>query len=234
MVDGTGHIRHVAWPAFPCPLPAATGLQGRCHDIPQCRWRNQRHRRPRVRAWRHSGVRSKIRGTDFPQGGATGFREALRALKNGQSVGLTADIPKGPARIAGPGIVTLAQVSGRPFVPMGMATSRRRTMDSWDKASLNLPFGRMVLAYGEPIHIPRKISGPEMAEWRQVVAEGLNEVTERAPRDCRWHRGINGSRNRSAKNITDAGQKLRKHLNGRMARRQSPHPARAGVVRSGI
>ncbi|MHA1189968.1 MAG: hypothetical protein ACTSSQ_05845, partial [Alphaproteobacteria bacterium] len=51
---------------------------------------------------------------------------------------------------------------------------------SWDKASLNLPFGRMVLAYGEPIHIPRKISGPEMAEWRQVVAEGLNEVTERA------------------------------------------------------
>ncbi len=136
-----------------------------------------------ARAFGHGVIRASGAkfGSDINRkGGATGFREALRALKSGQSVGLTADIPKGQARIAGPGIVTLAQVSGRPIVPMGMATSRRRTMNSWDKASLNLPFGRMVLVYGEPIHIPRRISEAEMEQWRQTVADGLNAVTERA------------------------------------------------------
>src|ERR1035438_6702956 len=48
------------------------------------------------------------------KGGATAFTEMLAALKDGYSVALTADVPK-VARVAGLGVVKLAQRSGRPI-----------------------------------------------------------------------------------------------------------------------
>ncbi len=114
------------------------------------------------------------------KGGTKGFRQALNALANGRSVALTADIPKGPARVAGTGIVLLAQISGRPIVAMAVATSRRKTMNSWDRASLNLPFGRMAMVYGDPIHVPAELDKDGIEDWRQTVQESLNDVTRRA------------------------------------------------------
>ena len=49
------------------------------------------------------------------RGGASALRAAIRSLDQGISVGMTADVPPGPARKAGIGIVTLAAMSGRPF-----------------------------------------------------------------------------------------------------------------------
>ena len=46
----------------------------------------------------------------------------LTALKDNWSMALTADIPK-VSRVAGVGIVKLAQVSGRPIYPVAVATS---------------------------------------------------------------------------------------------------------------
>ena len=114
------------------------------------------------------------------KGGTKGFREALAALAEGRNVAMTADIPKGPARMAGAGIVLLARTSGRPIVPMAVATSRRRTMNSWDRASLNLPFGRMAMVYGDPIHVPADIDKAGIEIFRQTVEESLNDVTRRA------------------------------------------------------
>src|SRR4051794_31908526 len=79
------------------------------------------------------------------RGGITGLREMLRALEQGDGVTLTADIPK-VARVAGPGIVTLARLSGRPIYPVAVVTSRRITFANWDRASIGLPFGRGVVA----------------------------------------------------------------------------------------
>ena len=52
------------------------------------------------------------------------LRQAVRALKDGYSIVMTADVPPGPARSAGIGIVTMARLSGRPIVPVASATSR--------------------------------------------------------------------------------------------------------------
>ncbi len=62
---------------------------------------------------------------------------------------MTADIPK-IARTCGAGIVTLAQMSGRPIVPVAVVTSRRIDFKSWDRASLGLPFGRGAIVLGDP------------------------------------------------------------------------------------
>jgi lysophospholipid acyltransferase (LPLAT)-like uncharacterized protein len=113
------------------------------------------------------------------RGGATALREMARALAGGQTVVMTADVPK-VARRAGLGIVTLAKLSGRPIYPIAVVTSRRFDFRSWDRASLGKPFGRGAMVLGEAIRVPRDADDAAMEAARHAVERGLNAVHERA------------------------------------------------------
>lgn len=113
------------------------------------------------------------------KGGTTGFLKMLSALENGECVALTADVPKGPARRAGMGIVQLAAKSGRPIVPVAFASSRRKDLNSWDKASVNLPFSRLGITIGEPIYVPADLSEEDNEAYRLQIEDSLNDATER-------------------------------------------------------
>lgn len=114
------------------------------------------------------------------RGGMRGFIEAMRALQNGDNVALTADVPKGPARVSGLGIVQLARHSGRRILPIAVATSRSIELNSWDKASVNLPFGKGSIAFGELIHVASDADDEALEEARLKVEAGLNATTKRA------------------------------------------------------
>lgn len=114
------------------------------------------------------------------RGGMRGFIEALRALKEGYSIAMTADVPKGPARKSGVGIVQLAKHSGRPVLPVAVATSRSIELNSWDKASVNLPFGRGSIAVGDLIWVPSDADDETLEDYRLKVEDGLNKATKRA------------------------------------------------------
>ena len=113
------------------------------------------------------------------KGGATAFTEMLAALEQGYNVAITADVPK-ISRVAGMGVVKLAQYSGRPIFPAAIATSRRIQLDNWDRSSINLPFGRMALKAGEPIYVPRDADKAALETYRQQVESELNKATARA------------------------------------------------------
>ena len=135
-------------------------------------------------ALRHLGVRairgSGARGRDVrKKGGIQAMRAMLRALGDGEMVVMTADIPK-ISRVCGQGIVTLAQLSGRPIVPVAVVTSRRIDFDSWDRASIGLPFGRGAMVLGHPIHVPRESDEQALESWRKTVERELDRVHERA------------------------------------------------------
>src|SRR5919206_500663 len=124
-------------------------------------------------ALRHLGVRairgSGARGRDpRSKGGARALRSMMRALEAGEMVVMTADVPK-IARACGEGIVTLARLSGRPIVPVAVVTSRRIDFNSWDRASLGLPFGRGAMVLGEPIAVGREATELELEQARQAV-----------------------------------------------------------------
>jgi len=114
------------------------------------------------------------------RGGAQALRAALRALEDGDCVAMTADVPPGPARIAGEGIVTLARLSGRPIIPAAVATSRYKAFDTWSRMTLNLPFGTLAVVAGEPIHVGRHDDRESLERARIRVQDGLNAVTRRA------------------------------------------------------
>ncbi|QDG79148.1 lysophospholipid acyltransferase family protein [Labrenzia sp. PHM005] len=114
------------------------------------------------------------------RGGMRGFIEAVRALKDGDSIAMTADVPKGPARQSGTGIVQLAKHSGRPILPVAVATSRSIELNSWDKASVNLPFGKGSIASSDLIWVPSDLEDDDLETYRQQVEDGLNAATRRA------------------------------------------------------
>src|SRR3954452_11763694 len=133
---------------------------------------------------RHLGIDavrgSGARGRNFlEKGGVVAFEGLLQALAEGKVVGLTADVPK-IARVCGKGVVTLAQLSGRPIVPIAIVTSRRIDFTSWDRASLGLPFGRGAVVLGEPIVVPRHGGDEVVARARRAVEDELDRVHARA------------------------------------------------------
>jgi lysophospholipid acyltransferase (LPLAT)-like uncharacterized protein len=135
-------------------------------------------------ALEHLGV-TPVRGSGGPadrayyKGGVPAMRELLRQLESGSSVAMTADVPK-RARLCGLGIVTLAKLSGRPIVPTAVVTSRRIQFDSWDRASLGLPFSRAVVVAGDFIRVPSDADHATMEAARLAVQQGLDEAHARA------------------------------------------------------
>lgn len=119
-------------------------------------------------------------GREFHRKGAVvAFRTMLSALEQGYSITLTADVPK-VSRVAGTGIVKLAQMSGRPIYPIAIANSRRRTLDNWDRSVIPLPFGHMAGVLGAPIRVEASAAPEALEQARRAVEAGLNAATERA------------------------------------------------------
>lgn len=112
--------------------------------------------------------------------GAVAFLEMMRSLAEGWTVASTADVPK-VSRVAGMGIVKLAQKSGRPVYPVAVVSSRRIVMErSWDKSKVPLPFGRIVMCLGEAVYVAPDADDTALQAARSAVETSLNAATERA------------------------------------------------------
>lgn len=114
------------------------------------------------------------------RGGAAALRGAVKALTSDSSLVMTADIPPGPARIAGAGIVMIAKFSGCPIVPVAAASSRFTSFDTWSRMTINLPYSKVAFVGGEPIHVPRDADDAMIEELRRKLESELNAVTARA------------------------------------------------------
>jgi lysophospholipid acyltransferase (LPLAT)-like uncharacterized protein len=134
-----------------------------------------------LQAVRGSGGRVGKRYRD--KGGARALIALKKALDAGMNVCMIADIPHGTPRQAGLGIVTLARLTGRPIVPVAITTSRRMVLEkSWDKTTINLPFGRRGVMVGEPVHVAADATPAELEAKRLEVNASLDAATEAAYR----------------------------------------------------
>ena len=123
---------------------------------------------------------SGTHGQDFAKkGGVVGFNALVRAAREGVNVAMTADIPK-VSRIAGLGIVKLAQVTGRPIIPVAIATHWRIVMNNWDRTTVHLPFSRGAMIAGAPIYVPADADDETLELARVAVQDALNAATRRA------------------------------------------------------
>ena len=120
-----------------------------------------------------------VRGSSTHSGGKA-LREMVKIMKNGVPGSMFPDGPKGPRGEFKQGTITLAQLSGAHIVPMTHAASKAWIMRSWDRFMIAKPFSRVVVAYGEPVKIPRKLDETQMEELKADLTKRMNRLINEA------------------------------------------------------
>ncbi len=115
------------------------------------------------------------------KGGASAFMAMVKRMAGGESMVLTADVPK-RARVCGEGIIKLAQVSGRPIRPVAVVTRWRIDVKSWDRMSIGLPIplNRGAIVVGEPIRVARDADAEAVEAARAALEASLDDIHARA------------------------------------------------------
>ena len=116
-----------------------------------------------------------IRGSSTHTG-ARALRDYYQALAQEQvSPIITPDGPRGPRFKFKPGAILLAQMSGRPMLPMAYAASRAWLV-KWDKFVIPVPGSRIVVALGAPQYVPRVIEAGGLERLQQRMEDELHRL----------------------------------------------------------
>ena len=123
-----------------------------------------------------------VRGSST-RGGGTALRDIVKLIKSGAYGAMTPDGPRGPKGDFKEGTLILAQLTGAYLVPMTHACSKAKVFGSWDSFMLAKPFSKVVVAYGEPVEIPRKLDADGLAKMKKEMEHRMNELIERAEQE---------------------------------------------------
>lgn len=122
-----------------------------------------------------------LRGSSS-RGGVAGLKGLMDAVRRGGRVAaLAVDGPKGPIYDAKPGIVKLAEHTGKPIVPIAAAARRRFVFSkAWNRCYVPFPFSKCVVVLGAPLSVPELPDDGALESWRQRLNESLNALRHQA------------------------------------------------------
>jgi cobalt-zinc-cadmium efflux system protein len=96
------------------------------------------------------------------------------------SPAITPDGPRGPLHDFKPGPVMIAQLTGKPILPISVAASHAWRFGTWDRFELPLPFSRVAIAYGDPVRVPRVLDAQGLARIQREMADRLEALNATA------------------------------------------------------
>ena len=117
-----------------------------------------------------------VRGSSN-KGAMEATRKLLQLLKNGDSVAITPDGPRGPIFKAQNGAAILAKMSTKPLVPVTFSASKPHRLRSWDRFMIPLPFSKVVVQVGAPIEVDKKADKETIEQARQTLEATMFEMT---------------------------------------------------------
>jgi lysophospholipid acyltransferase (LPLAT)-like uncharacterized protein len=112
-----------------------------------------------------------------------GARKALLQLMRDvreRPVAFTLDGPRGPARVAQPGAVWLAKVTGNPIIPFHLEADRHWTLRSWDRTQIPKPFATVGLAFAAPLQVSSNATEADLAAANAELSHRLADAEARS------------------------------------------------------
>lgn len=123
----------------------------------------------------HTFGYSTVRGSRNNKG-VQALKEMIRAVRKGDSAGIVADGSQGPARVAQPGALMVASMTGVPILPFVWSASRYWAIKSWDRTAFPKPFSKVEIAFGEPFSVPPRLKNEEFEPYRLELEKRLNDL----------------------------------------------------------
>jgi lysophospholipid acyltransferase (LPLAT)-like uncharacterized protein len=120
-----------------------------------------------------------VRGSSR-RGAMSSAREILGELKQGTSIAITPDGPKGPRYRIKQGIIEMARVTQKPIIPVTYSANRKKVFASWDRFVLPYPFSKVLFLWGDPVYVDRDVDSEGLETIRQGVERTLVSLTEAA------------------------------------------------------
>lgn len=85
------------------------------------------------------------------KGGLLSARKMIKSLKNGISIGISPDGPKGPRHKVSEGILSISRLSKSVILPVGIGFKKKWVLNTWDKFIIPKPFNEITVVWGDPI-----------------------------------------------------------------------------------
>jgi lysophospholipid acyltransferase (LPLAT)-like uncharacterized protein len=118
------------------------------------------------------GVKA-VRGSTSRKGMLAALR-AVRAARDPRAdLAITPDGPRGPRYKIQPGLLRLAQATGRPIVAVTYELGWKYELNSWDRFQVPLPFSSCKLVTRGPITVPEDASDEQLEAIAAMVADAL-------------------------------------------------------------
>ena len=113
------------------------------------------------------------------RGGIGAARRLIQLAREGHSLFITPDGPRGPRMRVNEGILDLAKLTGLPILPAVISTSGGKELATWDRFLVPQPFSRIAIRWGEPFHVDR---GDDPSAARARLEDELNALQRSADR----------------------------------------------------
>jgi lysophospholipid acyltransferase (LPLAT)-like uncharacterized protein len=120
-----------------------------------------------------------VRGSSS-KGGDVALGIMVDHAKNGYSIAITPDGPRGPEHKFKAGAVITAKKSGVPVVLMGVGIKSKKKLKSWDKFQIPNPFSKIKIIYSDPIYVDPNLSYDETSKIIEECEQRLNELCTEA------------------------------------------------------
>ncbi len=118
------------------------------------------------------GVKA-IRGSSSRKGMLAALNAVRVARDSRADLAITPDGPRGPRYQIQPGLLFLAQTTGRPIVAVTFQLKWKLQLKSWDRFQVPLPFSMCRVITRGPIAIPEAATEEELVAIKAMVAETL-------------------------------------------------------------
>jgi len=121
---------------------------------------------------RRFGIKA-VRGSSSRHGAAAALTAVHAARDPGIDLVITPDGPRGPRYQIQPGLLRLAQATGRPIIPLTTELQWKRELKSWDRFQVPLPFSACRLISRQPIFVPENATEAELAAISVRIRDAL-------------------------------------------------------------
>ncbi len=118
-----------------------------------------------------------VRGSSSRRG-PQALLELTTWAERGYDLAITPDGPRGPRYVVQEGIISLAQITGLPIIPVSCHLNWKFCLKSWDRFQIPLPFAGCEMIFEKPIHIPREATDAEREALRKQLERTLREISK--------------------------------------------------------